>query len=190
MSSLAIKRAAPASPVTGAVATAQVVTTLSAPLTPLILPVPGKLALEAKKFRVRAEGNALTAGAYTLNLTLLAALTIPALPLVATNWTVLGAGTARAIATTWAPWWIEADCQFDSQSGIMHGVFEQCVNNLYNVRAALAATLTGINGTNAPVLQGATTVPQTDPALYFALALTFGTGGLNVGNVANFELGF
>jgi len=190
MSSAAIRRAAPANPVTASVNTAQVVAALSNPLIPLTVPVPGKLALEGKRFTVRAEGNALTAGAYTLKATLLAGLIIPAVPFTATNWTVLGAGTARAIATTWAPWWIEANCIFDSQSGIMAGSFNQMVNNLFDASVALAATVTGINGSNIPILQGATTVQPTDPALFFAVALTFGTAGVNIGNVLNFELAF
>ncbi|HET6220195.1 MAG TPA: hypothetical protein VFE27_24415 [Acidobacteriaceae bacterium] len=194
MSSLAIKRTPPSNPVIGNVATAQVFSQLSNPLLPTALAVPGKLAIEAKKFTVRAEGNAYVNGAYTLKATLLAALVIPAVPFTSTNWTVLGSGTARAIATTtYAPWFIQADCQFDSQSGIMHGVFSQLVNDLYDGAAVLAATVTGINGTNVIQNQGAagvTPVAPTDPALYFAVALTFGTAGLNIGNLANFELGF
>lgn len=189
MSSLAIKRAAPANPVNANTGNAQVFSLLSNALVPCTVPVPGKLALEGKQFTVRAEGYALTAGAYTLKATLLAGLVIPATPFTATNWTVLGAGTARAIATTYAPWWIEAKCQFDSVSGIMHGAFSQLVNNLYDAYAALAATVTGINGSNTTLASGNTAAP-TDPALYFAVALTFGTAGLNVGNLLNFEIGF
>jgi len=190
MSSLAIRRAVPANPLTGSVATAQVFTNISNPLSPNVLSVPGKLAIEGRKFSVRAEGNALTVGAYTFKPTLLGALTIPGTPLTAANWTTLGSGTARAIATTWGGWYIEADLIFDSQSGILSGSFSQLVNNLFDARAALAATLTGINGSNVPVLQGATTVPPADPVAYLAVAGTFGTAGLNVANLMNFEIGF
>ena len=190
MSSLAIRRAAPANPLTGAVNTAQVFSLASNSLSPCVVPAPGKLVLEGKRFNIRAEGNAQTVGAYTLKASLLAALVIPAVPLTAANWTLLGSGTARAIATTWAPWWIDATLQFDSLSGIMHGVFNQDVNNLYDGAAAIASTVTGINGTNVAVTQGATVVQPADPCLYFAVALTFGTAGLNVGNLYNFELGF
>jgi hypothetical protein len=72
----------------------------------------------------------------------------------------------------------------------MAGSFNQMVNNLFDASAALAATVTGINGSNIPILQGATTVQPTDPALFFAVALTFGTAGVNIGNVLNFELAF
>jgi hypothetical protein len=163
-------------------------------LLPTALGVPGKLAIEGRRFTVRAEGNAYVAGAYTLKATLLAGLVIPATPFTSGNWTTLGSGTARAIATTtYAPWWIEANCQLDSQSGILHGVFNQLVNNLYDGSAALAAKLTGANGTNVTQNQGAagvTAVAPTDPVLYFAVALTFGTADLNIGNLVNFEIGF
>jgi len=33
-------------------------------------------------------------------------------------------------------------------------------------------------------------VQPTDPSLFFAVALTFGTAGVNIGNVLNFELAF
>ena len=192
MSSLAIRRAAPANPVTASVATAQVFGLLSNPLVPCTVAVPGKLVLEAKRFSVRAEGDLQTVGAYTAKATLLAAITIPAVPFTATNWTVLGAGTARAVGTTYSSWFIDAEAQFDSTAGALQGTFAQLISNLYDVRAAFAATIAaGINGTNAAVVQaGPVTVQPADPCLYFAVALTFGTAGLNIGNLANFELGF
>ena len=146
--------------------------------------------LEAKRFTIRAEGNALTAGNYTFKAGLYAGLVIPGTPLTAANWTLLGAGTARAINTTWAPWWIEANVIFDSNSGNLQGIFNQMVNNLFDASAALTNQLTGINGTNVNVTQGATVVPPTDPAFYVAIALTFGTGGVNIGNLSNFEVAF
>jgi hypothetical protein len=191
MSSIAIRRAQPANVVQASVATAQVFSLASNPQLPCVIPVPGALAIEAKRFTVRAEGNIQVAGAFTTKATLLAALTIPAAPFTSTNWTVLGSGTARALAVAgWAPWWIEANCIFDSQSGLLNGTFNQMVNNLFDAGVALAAPLTGINGSLLPVTQGGTVVPPTNPAFYFAVALTFGTAGANTGSIYNFELGF
>lgn len=191
MSSQAIRHAAPANAVTANSNAAQVFNLVSNALVPVTVAAPGKLILEAKQFRVRAEGYALTAGNYTLKASLLAGLTIPATPLTATNWTLLGAGTARAINTTYAPWWIEADLIFDSYSGALQGVFDQLVNNLYDSRAALTNQVTGINGTNANISQGGTVVVPADPVLYFAIALTFGTANAgNAGYLNNFEIGF
>jgi hypothetical protein len=190
MSSIAIRRAAPANPVNAAVATAQVFSLLSNAALPCTVALPGALAVEGKRFTVRAEGNIHTAGAFTCQASLLAALVPPAAPLVAANWTLLGAGTARAIATTWATWWIEANAMFDSNGGLLQGTFNQQVNNLYDGAAALANVLSGINGSNMTVTQGATPVPPTNPALYFAVALTFSVAGANTGSIYNFEVGF
>lgn len=190
MSSLAIKRAAPANSVVANTGNAQVFTLASNAAAPAVVAAPGKLILEGKRFTVRAEGNLQTVGAYTAKASLLAALTIPGTPLTAANWTLLGSGTARAVGTAWAPWWINADLIFDSMSGALQGTFNQMVNNLFDASAAIANQVTGINGTNQNVTQGATVVPPADPVLYFAVALTFGTAGLNVGNLMNFELGF
>jgi hypothetical protein len=191
MSSIAIRRAAPANPVIAAVNTAQVFSFLANSLIPVNIGAPGKLALEGRQFRVRAEGNAFTNGAYTVKASLLAGLVVPAVPFTVGNWTLLGAGTARAVANTWAPWWIQADLIFDSTGGAMQGTFQQMVNNLFDASAAIANQVTGINGTNLNVTQGATVVPPADPAVVFGVALTFGTAdGANVGNLKNFEIGF
>lgn len=194
MSSLAIKRAQPANPVIANTGNAQVFALASNAAVPVTIPVPGKLILEGKRFTIRAEGNLFTAGNYTAKASLIAALAIPATPLTIGNWgTILGAGTARAVNNTWSSWYIQADLQFDSLSGTLQGTFRQLVNDLYDADAALAntgAAVTGINGTNANVTQGATVVPPADPVFYVGVALTFGTGGLNIGNLYNFELGF
>lgn len=194
MSSIAIRRTPPSAAVIANTGNAQVFAQLANPALPTSLAVPGKLAIEGKRFLVRAEGNAYVAGAYTCLVSLYAALVVPAVPFTGANWTLLGAGTARAIATTtYAPWWFQADLQFDSQSGILHGTFADEVNNLFDGAAVLANKLPGINGTNVPMNQGAagvTIVQPTDPAFYLAVGLTFGTAGLNIGNLTNFELGF
>lgn len=187
MSSLAIRRAAPANNVVANTGNAQLFALTSNPLVPVTVAAPGKLILEAKRFTVRAEGYLTTNGAYTAKASLVAGLTIPGTPFTIGNWTLLGAGTARAVGTTTCPWWIEANLICDSISGKLHGVFNQLVNNLYDATAAVANVVTGINGTNLPV----GSVQPADPIVYFGVALTFGTAdALNVGNLTNFEIAF
>jgi hypothetical protein len=192
MSSTAIGHAAPAAQLTAQVTTAQVFAFASNPALPCTLPVSGAGSLEGKGFRIRAEGSAfVAAAATTIKANLLAALVIPASPFTIGNWTNLGGGTARAVAASgWVPWWIEAQVMFDSNGGLLQGTFEQMVNNLYDARAALANALSGINGTNLPVTQGGTPVPPANPVFRAAVSLTFSAAGLNVGNLANFEIGF
>jgi len=192
MSSSAIRRAAPANPVQAAVATAQVLSLASNNALACTVSIPGKLALEAKKFTVRAEGSALTAGATTtVQASLLGATVLPATPLVIGSWTLLGAGTARVINTTWAPWYIEANLILDSHGGALQGTFSQMVNNLFDNFAAITNQLTGINGTLNNVTQGANTVPPADPVAFLAVALTFSVANAgNAGYLSNFEVGF
>ena len=193
MSSSAIKRAAPASPLNAALATAQVWALASNPIQACVLGVPGKLALESKRFTVRAEGNMqVAAGATTGKLSLLAALLPPAAPLVAANWTLIGSGTARAVASLACPFFIEANLIFDSISGLVQGSFQQLVANLFDGSAPVANVLSGVNGTNVPQVQtGPVTVQPTDPVFYLAAALTFSAAAAgNVGNLVNFELAF
>jgi hypothetical protein len=193
MSSLAIRRAAPSNNVSAAVTTAQLFTLASNALAPVTIAAPGKLVLEGKRFTVRAEGNAVTAAdTYTVKATLFAATAIPATPLTPGNWTLLGTGTARAVATAGSvPWWIEANLIIDSVGGRMQGTFQQLANNLFDGAAAITNQVTGINGTNVPVTQAGTVVQPADPIVYFAVGLTFGTGSAaNIGTLANFELAF
>ena len=192
MSSSAIRRAAPASPVSAAVATAQVFPLASNINLPCTVAAPGKMILEGKRFTVRAEGNAVVStAAYTIKAALLGALVIPATPLTAANWTTLGSGTARAVAAPGSvPWWIEALCIYDSVGGALQGIFNQMANNLYDSLAPLTGTLAGINGTNQTVSQAGSPVLPSDPVAYFAVAFTFGTAGANSANISNFELAF
>lgn len=192
MSSIAIRRAAPANPVNSTSSTsAQVFNLVSNAAVPVTVVAPGHLVLEGKRFTVRAEGSLYSAGATTtVKASLLGALTIPATPLTATNWTLLGSGTARTVDAAWCPWWISADLIFDSNGGALQGVFDQMLNNLYDARAAITNQVTGINGTNSTISQAGTAVPPAEPAVVFAVALTFNTAGANIGNLANFEVGF
>lgn len=187
MSSAVTRRAAPANQLTAT----GVFSYTSNNLQPCVVSASGKLALEGKRFRVRAEGNCLVAiGTTTVKPQILAGLTIPASPLTIGSWTALAAGAAVACPTTACPWWIEADLILDSVSGLMHGTFAQVVNNSYTAPASITGVLTGINGTNLPVLQGSTNVPPADPIVQFAVGVTYSAAGANAANLMNFELAF
>jgi len=192
MSSIAIRRAAPAAQALGTAATAQVLALASNPLTACTLALPGKGALDGRSFTVRAEGSAfVAAGTTTVNATLLGATSIPATPLTAANWTTIKALTATAVATAvYVPWWLEARLIYDSNGGALQGTVSGMINNTLIAVAAITNQLTGINGTNVPITQAGTVAQPADPVAYFALALTFGTAGANIGNLANFEIGF
>ena len=197
MSSIAIARAAAAAAANAQVATAQVFALASNSALPATVAAPGKLAIEAKKFTLRAEGNCVVAvGTTTFKPTLLVGLTIPASPLVLGSWTTLAAGAAVAVGTTnlSGPWWIQADLIFDSLSGYLQGVWSQLVNNGWTAPAAIPASIPaaggGINGSNNSVTQNSVVIPPADPVLQFAIAGTFSAAGVNIGNLANFEISF
>jgi hypothetical protein len=195
MSSIAINRAAPASPLVGSVTSALVFPLISNPLLAATVYAPGKLAIEQKKFTLRGEGNAVVSvNTTTVKPTLYGALTLPASPLTAANWTALAAGAAVAISTSTltAPWWIQADLIFDSTGGFLQGIWSQLVNNAWTAPAALGNQLgPGINGTNQNVSQASTVYPPADPVIVFAVGLTFSAGNAgNAGNLANFEVSF
>lgn len=173
MSTSAIQKAPPAAAISAAVATSQIFPTLaSASLfggvaaTPAacILPVPGAKRLEGKRFEVRASGICTTAVAtYTVQATLFAAIVPPtgAASLVPANWTAVAVGAATVVAAS-AGWLIEAELLLDSTSGKLIGNFDSNVGGTYVAKAALTAAITGING-------------ATEPALAFAVGLTFST---------------
>lgn len=194
MSSIAINRAAAAAPLAGGVTSALIFALASNSLLPATVSAPGKLAIEAKKFRVRGEGNAIVSvNTTTVKPTLYAGLVIPASPLTAASWTIIAAGAAVAIntATLAAPWWIEADLIFDSTGGFMQGTWDQLVNNAWTALAAIGNQISGINGTNQNVTQGGSAVPPADPVVQFAVGLTFSAGNAaNAGNLSNFEVSF
>lgn len=178
MSSNAIQRAKPAGPVNAAVTTAQIFPDLSSPALAAILNCPGSNRLEQKPFKVTASGVATTAGATTTGTaSLYAALVAPGTPLVAADWTLLGAGTAEVINTTSASWLIEADLLFDSLSGILAGTFNSNSNNTPIAAAKITNSVTGING-------------QTEPVLVFAVGYTFGVNASasNIARLADFCL--
>lgn len=188
MSSAAIRRAAPANnPLTAS----GVFPLASNTVLACTLAVPGKLVLEGKKFRIRAEGNVLVAvGTTTVKPQLLAANLIPASPLLIASWTALSAGAAVACPTTGCPWFAECDLIFDSVSGLMHGTWDQVVNNTWSAPAAITGIITGINSTNLTVTQGVTPVPTADPVVQLAIGITYSAAGANACNLSNFELSF
>jgi hypothetical protein len=187
MSSSAIRRAPPAN----TLAATGVFSLVSNNVLACTISLPGKLAIEGKKFRVRAEGNVLTAvGTTTVKPQILVGLVIPASPLVIGSWTALSAGAAVACPVTGCPWFAEADLIYDSVSGLMHGTSDQLVNNTFAALAAITGVLTGLNGTNVPVVQGGTTVQPADPIVQFAIGITYGAAGANAANLSNFEVAF
>lgn len=191
MSTSAIQRAAPASPVSAAIATAQIfpqaqplgsigVTTpaITAAQIAAMLMCPGSNRLEQKPFTVRASGNATTAGAFTAIITLYAAIVPPAgvASLVAANWTAIAATAAVAIGTTSAAWLLECEMIFESVVGKLNGQFSSNINNTFVGGAAITPIATGING-------------ATEPALAFAVGITFSTANAgNIGRLADFSL--
>jgi hypothetical protein len=176
MSTSSINRATPAtslpSQVKAASAAVQVFNRADSVLLPVVLTAPGGGVLEQKKFLVRGSGYCTTAGAFTALVGLYAGIVAPTL---AAPGTLIAVSTARAVGTTTAPWWIEAELIFDSVSGKLQGVQSALVNNLYDAKAALAAVVAGINGA----------VGSAEPAIYFALGITFNNA--NAGNIGVFD---
>jgi hypothetical protein len=121
MSTGAIQRAPAAANVNAAIATAQIFPA-SAPLGSIgaaaaaaiaaMLVCPGSGRLEQKPFTIRASGNATTAGAFTVAITLYAAIAQPAATLTPGSWTAIATTAAVAIGTTSAPWLLECECVF------------------------------------------------------------------------------
>jgi hypothetical protein len=107
--------------------------------------------------------------------TLYASVAFPTNPTVPASWTAIAVGTAAVINTTTAAWYLEAELLFDSTSGHLVGTFKNGVANVPIAAAALTAVLAGING-------------QNEPALLFAIGITFSAAGANVGNLADFSL--
>jgi hypothetical protein len=180
MSTSSINRATPATSLPSKVnansVAVQVFNRADSVLLPVVLTAPGGGVLEQKKFLVRGSGYCTTAGAYTVVVGLYAGIVAPTL---AAPGTLIAVSTARAVGTTSCPWWVEADLIFDSVSGKLQGVQSAMVNNLYDARVALAAVVAGINGA----------VGSGEPAIYFALGITFNTGNVaNIGVCSDFVL--
>ena len=65
--------------------------------------------------------------------------------------TLLGASSAVAVNTAKCPWEVHLHLIYDSVSGKMQGYIEGLLNNTLITKAAISATLTGINDLNNPV---------------------------------------
>jgi hypothetical protein len=94
----------------------------------------GKGSVVNKRFIVRASGRITTATATNVTLTLQSGTS-----LVSGNNATMKASTARACNTASCPWWLQAELIFDHTSGLLHGVAEFLVNNLYDAKAAITA---------------------------------------------------
>jgi hypothetical protein len=187
MSTAAIQKASAASPINAAVATAQIfpavapqgsIGAAAAVAIACMLTCPGSSRLEEKLFTVRASGNAATAGAYTVQPVIYAAVAAPAggTSLTPGNWSAIATGPAVALATTTAPWMIEAKLMFDSTSGKLQGWFDSCINGTFTGSAAIANPLVGLNG-------------ATEPVMVFAAGLVFSVANAgNIGKLADFVL--
>jgi hypothetical protein len=193
MSSTAVRHSPPANPANAGSATAQIFTLASNNQVPCALYVPGKYAMEGKRFTVRGEGNlSVPVNTTTALFTLLgfSGPAAPASPLVIGSWTTVCAGGAQSGSTV-CPWWLTADLICDSLSGLMHGTFQQMVMNKLTATGAITGVLGGLNGTNQPVVQaGPVTVQPSDPIATLALAVTFSVASATVANLMNFEIGF
>ena len=196
MSSIATNRSGPAASMSGNSVAAQIFALASNPLIAAAVNAPGKLAIEQKQFRIRAEGNAIVSvNTTTVKPTLYGFVgnVQPASPLTAGSWTILAAGAAVAISTVTltSPWWLEANLIFDSTGGFLQGIWNQMVNNAWTAAAAIGNQLSGVNGTNQNQTQNAVVIAPSDPVIQFAIGLTFSAANAaNFGNLANFELGF
>lgn len=168
------------------VSTAQIFPSAQTPTLAYTLNAQGSGKLEQKRFYVRASGY--VTGGTTTNVTVtlyaVAGPNIPANPLTAGSWTVLGASTARAVNSSTAPWFYEAALVFDSVSGKLHGTFTDVINNNLDAAAALSNVVTGINGSTSASL-------GVEPPIIFVVGITFSAANAgNIGNLGDFTLDY
>jgi hypothetical protein len=189
MSAGALYQAPPAGPVNANVTTAQLFPNKQVPSSPVVLVVLGTGRLEQRKFTARACGSVTTGTTSTVAATLYMAKVIPGTPFTAANWTVIGASTARSLASISAPWMIEANLQFESVGGTMQGTFDTCINNLADGAAAITNRISGLNGTGETIDQAGTEVVAAEPVFVIAVGLTFATANAgNIGTLGDFSL--
>lgn len=179
MRSDAITKAPLAANISAAVNTSQIFPLNSNLLAPCAISVPASGTLEQYEFEIAASGRLTTNGAYTALITLFAALAVPAAnPLTPASWTIIGATTARAVGTTSCPWFYRAHLVADAISKKLQGTFGGMVNNLVDAPAAVTNVLANVNLAAA-----------VDPAIVFAIGITFGTAdALNIGQLTYFGL--
>lgn len=176
MSTAAIQRAQPAANIASAVTTAQIFALLSNPLLAAILVIPGSNRLEKKPWNASASGVVTTGTTSNVTPTIYGALVAPGSPLVAANWTLLGASTAVSVVSTSANWRIQIhEAIFDTLSGNLSGTFLGAVGNASLGAGNLTNVLGSING-------------ATEPALVLAVGLTFSVANAgNIGVLADFS---
>lgn len=155
------------------------------------LGAPGSGRLDGKKFTVRASGNAFVHGTTpTLQVQILAA--IPGGSNV-----VLAQSTAQTLTTNANyPWYIEADLQGTTLSGILGGAFDCVIDNIVDKRLALSNALTSVNFGSASQQYNNTTGVVSiagntadEPSVNFQVALLFSVSdALNLGTLYEFAL--
>jgi hypothetical protein len=179
--------------------TAKIFQIASPPFTPagvgpsgaVTLGAPGSGRLDGKKFTVRASGNAFVHGTTpTIQIQILAANP-------GGNNVVLAQSTAQTVTTNANyPWYIEADLQGTTLSGILQGAFDAVINNAADKRATLTNTLTGVNFGSASQQYNNTTGVLSvagntadEPSINFQVALLFSVSdALNLGTLSEFAL--
>ncbi len=112
-----------------------------------VLAVPGTKRLEGRRFTVRASGVVTTSGAAV---TAQAFLAVGSSLTPASN-TTIAQSAPVTVAQTSCPWSIEAQLNFDSTSGKLHGQFTSNINNSVGALTNLSAVITGLNGNTEPV---------------------------------------
>jgi hypothetical protein len=180
MKSLAITQGRRASNVAAAVTSVQLFPDAAVSTIPALLTAPsGGGVLDGKPFQVCAAGECTTSGAYNVKVGLYAKLAVPASPLLAASWTKIAESTARAVGTTSAPWFIEAQLCMGSVSGKLQGLFRTMINNLVDAEAALSNAISSLTPASLTV----------EPALNFCVGIDFSTGATtNIGYLKYFAV--
>jgi len=139
----------------------------------LILNIPPGGPLEGRPFQVLASGYLAPAQSSTATLKLWSGTSTT----VASD-TVLGSSGAVTAFTRKCPWWIKAELQYDSVSGLLTGKIEFFVNNVIVAAVAITNVISSVNNANNPVLS-------------FVLSVAFGTATApNTINVQEFAVNF
>lgn len=124
----------------GAITTVQIFARTDDVTKPIVLEIPGagKQALAGKTLIVRASGRITTATATNVTATLQSGTS-----LTSGSNTTIKASTARGCNTASSNWFLEGHLIYDATSGLLNGTACFCVNNLYDVHAAVTQ-ITGL----------------------------------------------
>lgn len=179
MKSTAITQGRRAANVSANVTTVQLFPDYGVATLPAICIAPASTVLDGKKFTVCASGECTTSGAFNVKVGLYCKVAVPANPLLAASWTKIAESTARAVGTTSAPWWIEAELIMGQVSQKLQGSFTALINALLDAPATLT------NPIAAGVLPGG----SVEPCLNFCVGIDFSGASLtNVGILKYFAL--